>query len=77
MGYIRPILCRLDKDPSLDYRIIATNIIPKGIASDIVWTKRECTVIPAKCLEQVIAKVTKTDIPTDRLIRWDEIADQL
>lgn len=50
--------------------------IPEGvrITEDMVWTKRPGTGIPAKFLEDVIGKTAKTAIPSDRLIRWEDLA---
>jgi N,N'-diacetyllegionaminate synthase len=59
--------------------VVSLRPIPKGtkITRDMVWTKRPGTGIPAKCLEQVIATVAKSDIPANHMIRWDEIDKQL
>ena len=56
--------------------VVSLRPIPKGtpISSEMVWTKRPGTGIPAKCLDQVIAKVAQRDIPAHHLISWDEIA---
>jgi N,N'-diacetyllegionaminate synthase len=53
--------------------------IPKGtpITGEMVWTKRPGTGIPAKCLDQVVGKIAKTDIPAGHLISWDAIEQQL
>ncbi len=55
--------------------VVSLRSIPKGtrISEEMVWTKRPGTGIPAKHLDQVIARVAKVDIPADHLIRWEEL----
>lgn len=50
--------------------------IPQGttIEESMVWTKRPGTGIPAKHLDQVVARVAAQDIPANHLIRWEELA---
>lgn len=43
------------------------------ITEDMVWVKRPGTGIPAKKLEQIIGMKTKTDIPKDILLRWEDL----
>ena len=49
--------------------------ISKGtkIISEMVWTKRPGTGIPAKELEKVIGSTAKQDIPKDHLISWNDL----
>lgn len=57
--------------------VVSLHPIPKGtrISTEMVWTKRPGTGIPAKCLDQVIERVAKTDIPADHLISWEELEE--
>jgi sialic acid synthase SpsE len=55
--------------------VVSLQAIPKGtrISEEMVWTKRPGTGIPAKDLDQVIAKVATSDIPANHLISWEEL----
>jgi len=57
--------------------VVSLQPIPKGtrVVGEMVWTKRPGTGIPAKCLDQVVGRVAKTDIPADHLIRWEEFEE--
>ncbi len=55
--------------------VVSLRPIAKGarITADMVWTKRPGTGIPAKHLEEVIARTASCDIPANHLIRWEEL----
>lgn len=56
--------------------VVSLRPIPRGtrITEEMVWTKRPGTGIPAKLLDQVVARSAAMDIPADHLIRWEELA---
>lgn len=60
--------------------VVSLRHIPEGtrISTELVWTKRPGTGIPAKDLDKVIGRVAKVEIPANHLIRWEELyPDQL
>jgi N-acetylneuraminate synthase len=58
--------------------VVSLEPIPKGtrILEKMVWTKRPGTGIPAKCLDEVIGRLARVDIPADHLIRWEELEQE-
>jgi len=55
--------------------VVSVRPIRRGqrITDKMVWTKRPGTGIPAKHLPEVIGRCARVDIPTDHLIRWEEL----
>jgi len=55
--------------------VVSLCMIPKGtkISPEMVWTKRPGTGIPARLMDQVIARTAKTDIPVNHLIGWADL----
>ncbi len=43
------------------------------VTEDAVWTKRPGTGIPSKHLPEVIGRRAKRDIPTNRMLSWDDL----
>jgi N-acetylneuraminate synthase len=58
--------------------VVSLKPIPQGtrISEKMVWTKRPGTGIPAKCLDEVIGRLARVDIPADHLIRWEELEQE-
>ena len=55
--------------------VVSLKHIDRGtpITSDMVWTKRPGTGIPAKRLDEVIGRIAKVDIPANHLVQWEEL----
>lgn len=56
--------------------VVSIADIPEGarITEGMVWTKRPGTGIPARRLEEVVGRTAKVPIPSDSLIRWEDLA---
>jgi N-acetylneuraminate synthase len=55
--------------------VVSLQPIQKGtkITTQMVWTKRPGTGIPAKQLDSVVSRIAAVDIPANHLIRWEEL----